>query len=179
MKGLEKVRKVYGKQTIDLAIISAKYGLLSECDVIAPYNCTFQGLRVRQILERSDRLQLHERTKALITRYDLVFVLLGEKYVRALQLPFEGTDAVTQIFLLGAGFANLIPNSPNVHFVPAGSDLAHQLREVHRCGFPNIALKGVVFKKLCAVVCRRGLEVFERVRQNPQLVLELVHDGEG
>ena len=42
MEGLEKVRNSFGEQAIDLAIISAKHGLLSECDVIAPYNCTLQ-----------------------------------------------------------------------------------------------------------------------------------------
>ena len=173
MEGLEKVRNSFGEQAIDLAIISAKHGLLSECDVIAPYNCTFQGLKVWQILERSDRLQLHERTKALITRYDLVFFLLGKEYVQALQLPFDVPDTVAQIFLLGPINGKLIPNLPNVYFIAAGRDLAKTL------GVMITALKGVVFKKLCCVVCREGLEVFEMIRQDPQLVLELVHDGEG
>ena len=72
MEGLEQVWGVYGKRAIDLAIVSAKYGLLSEHDVIVPYNVTFQGLKKKEILARSDRLQLHERTKALIERYDLI-----------------------------------------------------------------------------------------------------------
>ena len=173
MEGLEQVWHVHGKQTIDLAIISAKYGLLRECDLIVPYDETFQGLRTNEILERSHSLQLHERTKVLIRRYDLVFFLLGKEYVQALELPFGVTDAVTQIFLLGSTHRSLIPNSPNVHFVPAGSELAREL------GVMGIAPKGVVFKKLCDAVCREGLEVFERVRQNPQLILDLVRYGVG
>ena len=90
MEGLKQVRQVYGEQAVDLAIVSAKYGLLSECKVIAPYNCTFQGLRTNEILERSHSLQLHERTKVLIRRYDLVFFLLGKEYVQALETPFWG-----------------------------------------------------------------------------------------
>lgn len=172
MEGLEQVRQFYGEQTVDLAIISAKYGLLRECEVIAPYNCTFQGLRTNEILERSRRLQLHERTKVLIRRYDLVFFLLGKEYVQALELPFGLTDAVTQIFLLGSTHRRLVPNLPNVHFVPVGRDLARELRVM------GIALKGVVFKKLCDAVCREGLEVFDRVRQNPQMILDLVRDKE-
>ena len=173
MEGLKQVRQVYGEQAVDLAIVSAKYGLLSECKVIAPYNCTFQGLRTDEILERSQSLQIHERAKALITGYDLVFFLLGKEYVQALELPLGVTDAVTQIFLLGSTHRRLIPNSPNVHFVPAGSELAKELSVM------GIALKGVVFKKLCDAVCREGLEVFETVRQNPQLILDLVRNGEG
>ena len=172
MEGLKQVRQVYGEQAVDLAIVSAKYGLLSECTVIAPYNCTFQGLRTNEILERSQSLQIHERAKALITGYDLVFFLLGNEYVQALQLPFDVPDAVTQIFLLGKTHKRLIPSSPNVHFVPAGSELARELSVM------GIALKGVVFKKLCDAVCREGLEVFETVRQNPQLILDLVRYGE-
>ena len=158
MEGLEQVWHVHGRQTIDLAIISAKYGLLRECDPIVPYDETFQGRKKRDILERSDGLQIHEKTEDLIKGYDLVFFLLGKEYVQALQLPFDVPDAVTQIFLLGKTHKRLIPNLPNVHFVPAGSELAREL------GVMGIALKGVVFKNLCDAVCREGLEGFGRVR---------------
>lgn len=168
MEGLEQVWEVYGKQTVDLAIISAKYGLLSECDVIAPYNVTFQGLKKNEILERSNSLQLHERTKALIERYDLIFFLLGKEYIQGLQLPFEVPDTITQIFLLGAGYRKLIPDSPNTHFVPVGSDLAREL------GVMGIALKGHVFKQLCKIVCRDGCQIFEKIKQNPQLIPDFV-----
>ena len=172
MEGLEQVWKVYGKQTIDLAIISAKYGLLRECDAIVPYDETFQGRKKRDILERSDILQIHEKTENLIKGYDLVFFLLGKEYIQALQLPFDVPDAVTQIFLLGKTHKRLIPNLANVHFVPAGSELARELRVM------GIALKGVVFKKLCDAVCREGLEVFERIKHNPQKIIHFVPDGE-
>ena len=172
MEGLEQVRQFYGEQAVDLAIISAKYGLLRECDPIAPYDETFQGLKKREILRRSDILQIHEKTENLIKGYDLVFFLLGNEYVQALQLPFDVPDAVTQIFLLGKTHKRLIPNSPNANFVPADSELARELRVM------GIALKGVVFKKLCDAVCREGLEVFETIRQNPQKILDLVRDRE-
>ncbi len=164
MAGLEEVRKVYGLAVIDLHIISAGYGLLAEDDVIVPYNVTFSGLNRGDLLARSDSLQLHEHVETLIAGYDLVFFLLGKEYVQALQLPFEVPDRVTQIFLLGTGYRKLIPDSPNVHFVPAGSDLAREL------GVMGVALKGFVFKLLCKVIRRDGLQVFEKVRQNPQLI---------
>ena len=162
MAGLEKIREVYGSAVVDLHIISAGYGLLAEDDVIVPYNVTFSGLNKDDLLARSNSLQLHERVETLIAGYDLVFFLLGKEYVQALQLPFEVPDTVTQIFLLGTGYRKLIPDSPNVHFVPTGSSLASEL------GIMGVALKGFVFKQLCEVVCREGLQVFEKVRQNPQ-----------
>ena len=87
---------------------------------------------------------------------------MGKEYVQALQLPLEVPDTVTQIFLLGTGYKKLIPDSPNVHFVPAGSALAREL------GVMGVTLKGFVFKQVCDVVRREGLQVFEKVRQSPQ-----------
>ncbi len=162
--GLEEVRKAYRSAVIDLHIISAGYGLLAEDDVIVPYNVTFSGLNKSDLLTRSNSLQLHKHVETLIAGYDLVFFLLGREYVQALQLPFEVPETVTQIFLLGTGYRKLIPDSPNVHFVPTGSDLAREL------GVMGVALKGFVFKRLCDAVCCEGLQSFEKVRQNPQLI---------
>ena len=168
MVGLEQLRTCYGKSAIDLAVISAKYGLLSECRVIAPYDFTFKGLDTEAILELSDKLKIHKQVGTLISKYDVVFFLLGEKYVRSLRLPFEGLNAVTQIFLLGDSYKNLIPDLPNMHFVSAGTDLANKL------GKMVIALKGIVFKKLCEAACRDGFQVFEQVKRNPQRLIEIV-----
>ncbi|MDE0014121.1 MAG: peroxide stress protein YaaA [Candidatus Poribacteria bacterium] len=165
--GLEQLRAYYKEAIIDLYIISAGYGLLNESDVIVPYNVTFTGLNKKELLERSNGLQLHERIKTLITHYDLVLFLLGAEYVRALQLPFKVPDTVTQIFLIGTGARKLIPNLPNTHFVPAGTSLRHKLHTT------NTTLKGLVFERLCAFVCREGLQVFEKIRQNPQRILDV------
>ena len=167
MAGLEEIRKVYGSAVVDLHILSAGYGLLAEDDVIVPYNVTFSGLNKADLLARSNSLQLHERVEALIAGYDLVFFLLGKEYVQALQLPFEVPDTVTQIFLLGTGYRKLIPDSPNVHFVPTGSGLARDL------GVMGVALKGFVFKRICERVCHNGLPVFEKIRHDPQLIPDI------
>ena len=167
MTGLEQIRESYGQKVVDLYIISAGYGLLNESDVILPYNVTFAGLRKTELVACSNRLQLHERVETLTDNYDLVFFLLGAEYVQALQLPFKVPEAVTQIFLLGTGSKNLVPNLPNTHFIPAGMPLARKLRTT------NMALKGFVFKQLCAFVWREGLQVFEEIRQNPQQILDI------
>ncbi len=173
MEGLKQLRTCYGKSTIDLAIISAKYGLLSENKVIAPYNVTFSGLNTGDLLERSNNLHIYEHVETLIVDYDLVFFLLGKKYVQVLQLPFQVADSVTQIFLLGDTHRKMILelDLPNTHFVPAGESLRHALDTNFT------ALKGIVFKKLCEAACKQGFEVFEEVKNNPQLILEIVRQN--
>ena len=100
--------------------------------------------------------------------YDLVFFLLGKEYVQALQFPFNVSDTVTQIFLLGPTHRKLILDLPNVHFIPAGKDLANQF------GVMNTDLKGAAFKRLCCVARREGLGVFETIRQTPQQILDFI-----
>lgn len=174
MEGVNQIRTRYGQSSLALAIISAEHGLLTENEVISPYNVTFQNMKTEAILEKSRHLQLHERVAELITGYDTVFFLLGKEYVQALRLPFgesgqgeQGPETVTQIFLLGASYRRLIPDAPNVHFVPAGSALSQTL------GVMGIALKGFVFKKVCEAVCRDGLQLFEDIRQNPQMIRDI------
>lgn len=169
MKGLEQVWDKYGKNTIDLAIISAKYGLLRESDVISCYNETFAKLSEKSVLERSKALQIRENTEALIRHYNLVFFLLGKEYIWSLGGAFTVTDAVTQIFLAGKNSRRWIPH--NSHFIHASNELRRQFKTTH------FDLKGHVFEKLCAIVCERGLEVFEIINQNPQKFVDFVLDG--
>ena len=178
MEGVNQVRTRYGQSSLALAIISAEYGLLNENDIIAPYNVTFQKMKTAEILEKSRHLQLHERVAELITGYDTVFFLLGKEYVQALRLPFgesgpgeQVPETVTQIFLLGASYRKLIPDAPNVHFVPAGNALSQTL------GVMGVELKGFIFKKICEAVCRDGLQLFEEIRQNPQMIRDIALEG--
>ena len=168
MEGLDQIRNIHGQTVVDLHIISAGYGLLSENDIIVPYNVTFQKLKKKEILERSNNLQIHEQAETLITDYELAIFLLGKEYVQALQLPFQNTNSVTQIFLLGNTHRKLIPDTQNSHFVAAGSDLARKLSVM------GVALKGFVFKRLCEVICRDGLYVFQQIKQNPQRLIGIV-----
>ena len=168
MEGLKQVRKIHGQAVVDLHIISAGYGLLSECDVIVPYNVTFQKLRTKEILACSDSLQIHQRVETLIADYELILFLLGKEYVQALRLPFQVPDTVTQIFLLGKSYRNLIPDFRNVHGVLAGTELVNEIE-----GATNYNLKGLLFKKLYEVACLEGLQVFEEVRQNPQMIRDI------
>ena len=169
MTGLKQVREKYGKDVVDLNIISAGYGLIRENKVIVPYDVTF-GSKKQEIIELSDKLQIPEEIKALISDYDLVFFLLGQKYVQALQCSFKIHDAVTQIFLAAPSWKRLIPDHlQNIHVACVGVDLVDQLD-----GATRYNLKGFVFKRLCEAVCRDGLQVFEQIKQNPQQLIKIL-----
>ena len=165
--GLKEVRKhnQYGKTTVDLYIISTKHGLIKEDYVIDPYDVPNN---TSPVLNGEGRGKLHQDVEKLIKGYDLVFFLLGGTYVRALQLPFNVPDTVTQIFLIFTrtkGYRNLIPEClQNCAAV-----------ELHAREFRSgYTAKGLVFSRLCEAACRDGFQVFEQVKQDPQRLLEIV-----
>ena len=169
--GVKAVRNSDGPDVIDLHIISAGYGLLGEAKIIVPYNVSFNNVSTGELLDRSDHLQIHEDVGNLISGYSLVFFLLGQKYVRALQpLPFGVPDTVTQIFLAAPSWQHLIPDHlPNVHIVLAGAELVARLE-----GATRYNLKGFVFKKFCKTACDQAHRMFGEVKQNPQRMIEMV-----
>lgn len=165
MEGLRKIRNCYGKEVVDLSIISTGYGLIDECCAIAPYDVPNN---TSPVLNGNGRSKLHEDVEKLIKDYDLVFFLLGEKYLKALQLPFNVPDTVTQIFLIftrTSGYRKLIPESlQNCEAV-----------EMHAREFRSgYTAKGLVFNRLCEAACCDGFQVFEQVKQDPQRLLEII-----
>ena len=165
--GLRKIRKdsQYGETTVDLYIISTKHGLIKEDRVIDPYDVPNNS---SPVLNGEGRSKLHQDVETLIKDYDLVFFLLGATYVRALQLPFNVPNAVTQVFLIFTrtkGYRNLIPECLQ----------NYEAVELHAREFKNgYTAKGLVFNKLCETACSQGFHLFEEVKKDPQRLLEIV-----
>ncbi len=164
IKGLRKIRRCYGRDAVDLSIISTGYGLIDECCAIVPYNVPNNK---SPVLKGEGRGKLHQDVEELIKDYDLVFFLLGETYVKALQLPFNVPDTVTQVFLIFTrtrGYRHLIPEYlPNCEAI-----------ELHAREFKSgYTAKGLVFNELCEAACHEGFHVFKQVKQNPQRILDI------
>ena len=185
MNGVTDLRHTFGQGIVDVYIISPGYGLLNERDPIVPYNYTFERQSQVTIQQRSRRLRIHEEIECLLSSYDLVFFLLSAHYITACLLPFHVPNS-TQIFLVAPGLAGTInANGLSTHAVCVGPELVNQLE-----GANPRNLKGVVFERLCTVACERGENrtgngcscdpgnrVFEEVKQNPQLMIEMVLSG--
>lgn len=176
MEGLREVRKYdqSGKTTIDLFIVSTKHGLICERDVIAPYN-----VEPEDAIWNQNPDCVYQKLRGIIenNQYDLVFFLLGQD-VKALQLrekSFWYSGITDLIFLLApTNRRNYLPSDlpPNIHVVEAGIELANEIEEAD-----TYNLRGFLFKKLCEAACREGLQVFEEVRQNPQIIRDIAQGG--
>ena len=170
MEGLTEVRghSQYGKVTIDLYIISTGYGLISEHDLIAPYDVKLKDAEWKRIPDFVSKKALE-----VINDYDLVFFLLGKdvEALRLRQCSFP-QDMANWVFILAPTYFNKLPcNLKSNRVVEAGKNLACELSRT-RVNLYN--LRGFIFEKLCAAVCREGFHVFEQVKEDPQQLLEIV-----
>lgn len=96
VKGLNMLR--YKDLSVDLNILSAGYGLIKENDLIADYDLTFSRNSEKKdfptdcdIRDWSTRLRIREKVIQAIRDYDIVFFLLGQEYLIALNFvdPFS------------------------------------------------------------------------------------------
>lgn len=160
-KGLERLRSSCLDDQFDLKIISAGYGLIDQDTPIVPYEMTFQGMKAKAIDEWAAHLEIPQKAFPLFDDYDLVFVLLGKEYLRALHLPKELHDPGRLIFLTSKGGARHIPTGDNVHQVLLDNAAAKRL------GAALIALKGKVIELLSENVGQNGSQILHQIRKDP------------
>ena len=108
MEGVHILRENLGQTSVDVLILSAGYGLISESQTIVPYEVTFTTMKAQEIDEWAQDLGIHQAFEEAIIGYDLVFMLLGENYLRALSLPVLTQPSQTLIFLASHGSKNYI-----------------------------------------------------------------------
>ena len=99
MEGVKLLRQSLGEKAIDVNILSAGYGLISEERLIAPYEVTFNGMKGHEVDSWASQLGIQADFEKAIHGYDLVFLLLGDNYQRSLSLPVTTRTDQTFIFL--------------------------------------------------------------------------------
>lgn len=161
MEGVRNLRQNLDQLSIEVAIVSAGYGLILESDLIAPYEVTFNSMKGHEIDAWAKRLKIHHSVEKLTSNYDLIFVLLGEKYLRAISLPLTLYEDQTWIFLAPKSSFNLIQGSnPDAFIMPLSNAEAKQY------GFGSVGLKGFLFKQFAFAAVKQP-ELFEQIFQNP------------
>ena len=177
-EGVEALCAKYERDIVDWHIVSPAYGLLHECEDIVPYNVDFKHIPAGVCLQhRDDCPSIHGATESVISRhnYNLIFFLLNKDYVKALKPTFDMAETVTQVFIVPKAAEDKIPSwRPKVHIVRADDRLMKEIRGTNRNN-----LKGIVFKRLCDIVCLEGLQVFDEVSQNPSRIVRMVRDRNG
>jgi hypothetical protein len=108
MEGVQLLRQTLSEKVVDVVILSAGYGLISEDRSIAPYEVTFNIMRGMRWMRWAQFLGVHQAFEKAIQDYDLIFLLLGDNYLRSLSLPIKTHPEQTLVVLASQESAKLI-----------------------------------------------------------------------
>lgn len=172
LRAVEGIRLLRQVCPADFWILSAGYGLIPEDRPIVPYEVTFNTLKGAELLDWARHLNIRSGFARMVKGYDLIFVLLGENYLRALELPVPTRPDQTFVFLTSTSTAKLIKvGQAKVHTLPLSNPEARRYR------YGLVGLKGFLLKKFAEQVLRdptlleavwRQPEVFTRALEGAQ-----------
>lgn len=167
MNGIKEYRKQGGQ--IDFGVLSAGYGLLMENDLIVPYEVTFNAMNSQQIKNWSRQQKITEDLQEKIKSYDLIFFLLGDKYLQAIEWPLEISSQQRVIFFAGTSSKVRVLNWDRYHLLAIGEEEAKEFR------FGLIGIKGYLFAHLLKEVTSHDIETtWNEILAHPEKCRELI-----
>lgn len=172
MEGVQALRDALGAEALEVDILSAGYGLIGEHQKIVPYEVTFNGMKAGEVDLWGQHLGIHDAIEQRLESADLVFFLLGDNYLRSLQLPIQTRSDQTLVFLASGGSAKKIPDLSAKTFV---LPLSNQDAKRYRYGL--VGLKGFLFKQFAEGVTKEP-ELLSKVQDNPEIFQQVVGDSE-
>jgi hypothetical protein len=141
MRGVEAARQLGHR--VSVSIVSAGYGLLAGDEPVAPYECTFQGVSVRERRQWAERLGLAASVDRLLKQpADAAIVLLGDDYFNACVPTGRLAPGAPTIVFCGARRALRLQPAPNVHAVVLRDP------DTRRFACGQVGLKGEVAGRL-------------------------------
>ena len=167
MEGIKNLRTSFGDDVVDLYIVSAGYGLIPESKSVVPYEVTFNTMNGTTIAEWSKKIGIHDALNELIPKYDLIFFLLGDKYLKAISPPLENAKEDQKLLFFASGTSKkMIPAKEPYFFIQVGQE------EAKSFSYGLIGLKGYLFKLLAEEMKQSSGTLFDSIYQNPDTVME-------
>jgi hypothetical protein len=140
-----RLRRLLPRTRVDVAIVSAGYGVLGEHDPVIPYEATFAGLPRGEAVRRGRELGIRPELARRLATAEVALFLLGEDYLAAIEAPLA--SAPTELYLASAA-AHL--DGPGVIKVPAGRV------EARRLGVAPRMVKAALFARFVEAVADDG-----------------------
>ena len=168
MEGVTLLRQSYGKESIDVKILSAGYGLIDEHQKIFPYEVTFNAMKSSEVDSWSSELDVHRAIEETIREYDLIFILLGDNYLRSVKFPIVTETKQTLIFLCSHGSKKAIRGIGSKYLLmPLSND------EAKLYSYGLVGLKGFLFKQF-AIQASCQIEIIKDVCEMPEKLIEIL-----
>lgn len=161
MRGVQAIREHGNNGTslkLDLWVLSAGYGLVPGDRKLAPYKCTFQGMKSKELREWADKLKVPKQFRELVgDKYDLALILLGDSYLSACRMDDTVSLGGPTLLFCGSGVAAQLPTLPNLRSVI----LSNPEASTFSCGL--VGLKGEVACRLLNQLAHGTIRLAETV----------------
>lgn len=168
MRGVRSMREVTGKELrIEVAVdvLSAGYGLIPECRMVAPYELTFSTMKSKELRDWSDTLSVPEDFRKIVTlKYDLCLILMGDNYLAACALEENVSFGGPTILFCGTRTAKKLKAMQNVRVVPISNSDAKRFS----CGL--VGLKGELAARLMTHVKSNPISIKHLMRSEFNLL---------
>lgn len=155
MRGVDRLRRTFGDDFVDVRILSAGYGLIEEDRAICPYNVTFNGMRKAEARAWARHLGVPRDVRAALRDVEVAIFLLGSRYLDAIDPPIPARTGQRLILLAGPSELSRLAGA-GVVTVPAGTS------EATTYGAGTVALKGKMFERFADALAGRR-ELFDEV----------------
>lgn len=168
MKGIGLLRTHFGHDAVTLRIVSAGYGLVSEDQMLAPYDASFNPpMRKQAALDWSKQLNVPNDVRAIIKEYPLVVFLLGGRYLEVIEPPLVPVTGQRFIFFAKPSIEKILCRS-GVTVVPAGQDAAAEFKST------SSALKGIQLRILAAALVHEGQQLRDSMQRSdsPEVIVQ-------
>jgi hypothetical protein len=166
MCGVDRLRRAFRDDFVDVRIVSAGYGLIEADRAICPYDVTFNGMGKAEAREWAQHLGVPSDVRAALEDVEVAIFLLGSRYLDAIDLPIAARNGRRLIFLAGPSESSRLAGA-GVVIVPAGKS------ETAKYGSGLVALKGKMFERFAeALAGRRELLGEVKADDSPATFLE-------
>jgi hypothetical protein len=171
MRGVEALcesGRLPGDLDLELWVLSAGYGIVPGNQPLAPYECTFQGMKSPELRSWAQKLGVPADFRKLMKRsFDLGLLLLGDSYLSACQIDEAVVFGGPTLLFCGGTTAATLPDFPNVSPVILSNPEAKRFS----CGL--VGLKGEVAGRLLSGLASGDLSVSDCVSTPKHLLSRL------
>ena len=154
--GVETLRSAFGRDHVDLRIMSPGYGLIGEQDVIAPHSVSLTDFDRAELHRWADHLGLPTAVRELLAGYDLAIFLVGQCCLDAMRPPLAPNPGQRFVMLATEHYRRHYA-APGVTVLPTG-----RLAQAS-CEVGSIALKGYLFARFTQVAAQEGIGLLQRL----------------
>jgi hypothetical protein len=177
MRGVRAIRE-HGSNNgtplkLDLWVLSAGYGLVPGDRQLAPYECTFQGMKSEELRAWADKLKVPEHFRSLVRdKYDLAMILFGDSYLAACSLDVSVSFGGPTLLFCGTGAAKRLPKHPQVKVATVSNP------DAKRFSCALVSLKGEIASRLLTRLVSKELSFHQLADPAFDLLASITRTGE-